>query len=130
LAGAKPAARVAGHDELKTFAFLVFTNPVDAQEYEYNHWYDTVHLPDVLHIPGFISGQRFKLAQNASPDTDIPHYLVRFEFKSYDLDATIADIKARVKSGKTRMSSTMAPNNMVYFDAPLGPRVSAKPLKP
>lgn len=123
LAGTRPAPRIAGHDELKTFELIVLSNPVDAQEDEFNHWYDTMHVPDVLHVPGFISGQRFKLAQNASPGTDIPHYLVRFEFKSYDLDSTVAEIVGRIKSGKTRMSPTMAPNNMVYFDAPLGPRV-------
>jgi len=130
LAGTKPPDRIAGHDELKTFELIVFSNPVDAQEDEYNHWYDTMHVPDVLHVPGFISGQRFKLAQNASPDTAIPRYLARFEFTSYDLDSTVADIVGRIKSGKTRMSPTMAPNNMVYFDAPLGPRVSAGPVKP
>jgi hypothetical protein len=131
LAGTTRAAKVAGQNELKTFELIVFSNPDATREDEYNQWYDTMHVPDVLHVPGFISGQRFKLAENESPGTDIPRYLVRFEFKSYDLDATVAEIVVRIKSGKTRMSTAMAPNSMVYFDSPLGPRIpktaAAKP---
>jgi hypothetical protein len=125
--GTTTAPPNAGHTELKTFELIVFSNPVKGQEVEFNHWYDSTHVPDVLHVPGFISGQRFKLAENKSPGADIPRYLVRFEFESYDLDATIAEIGARIKSGQTRMSTTMAPDPMVYFDLPLGSRVTAKP---
>jgi hypothetical protein len=129
--GSTPAAKIPGHNELKPFELIVFSNPETTREDEYNHWYDTMHVPDVLHVPGFISGQRFELAENASPGTAIPRYLVRFEFKSYDLDATVAEIVARIKSGKTRMSTAMAPDSMVYFDSPLGPRISkAAAIKP
>jgi hypothetical protein len=126
-AGSTRAANTAGHGELKPFELIVFSNPESSREDEYNRWYDTIHIPDVLHVPGFISGQRFKLAENESPGTDIPRYLVRFEFKSYDLDATVAELVGRIKSGKTRMSTAMAPDSMVYFDSPLGPRVSKTP---
>ena len=126
LAGTSAAPKIAGHDELKTFELIVFSNAVKGQDAQFNHWYDSMHVPDVLHVPGFLSGQRFKLAQNKSAGIDIPRYLVRFEFESYDLDSTIAEIGARIKSGQTRMSTTMAPDPMVYFDMPLGLRVTAK----
>ena len=44
------------------YSFIVFTNPVEGKESEYNDWYNRQHIPDVLNIPGFVSGQRFRLA--------------------------------------------------------------------
>jgi hypothetical protein len=34
--------------------YLVFSNPVEGREDEYNAWYDEVHLPDVQRIPGVV----------------------------------------------------------------------------
>jgi hypothetical protein len=40
---------------------LIVTAEVDASvEAEWNHWYDTVHLPDALKCPGVISGRRYR----------------------------------------------------------------------
>ena len=46
--------------------FLVFTNPVKGKEREFNEWYDTVHVPEVLGIPGVLSAQRFDVGVPAA----------------------------------------------------------------
>jgi hypothetical protein len=46
---------------------LVFSNAVEGRDDEYNKWYDTIHLNDVLSLPAFTSGARFDVA-NASLD--------------------------------------------------------------
>ena len=39
---------------------LVVTVEVDHEvEVEWNHWYDTVHLPDALGCPGVLRGRRY-----------------------------------------------------------------------
>jgi len=38
---------------------IVFTNPVEGRDDEYNDWYTNTHLPDVLKIPGITGAQRF-----------------------------------------------------------------------
>ncbi|NED90919.1 hypothetical protein G3I76_63920, partial [Streptomyces sp. SID11233] len=38
---------------------LVFTDPQPGREEEFNAWYDEVHLPDVLGVPGYTAAQRF-----------------------------------------------------------------------
>lgn len=30
------------------------------KEEEFNHWYNTKHIPDVLRAPGFVSGYRYR----------------------------------------------------------------------
>ena len=41
--------------------FMVFANGVEGREEEFNTWYETVHLAEVLTLPGFVSAQRFQL---------------------------------------------------------------------
>ena len=41
---------------------VVLSSPVEGREDEYNEWYSNVHLREVVEIPGFVSAQRFKLA--------------------------------------------------------------------
>jgi hypothetical protein len=39
---------------------LIVTAEIDAEvEADWNHWYDTVHLPDALACPGVLRGRRY-----------------------------------------------------------------------
>jgi hypothetical protein len=40
---------------------IVFSNPTEGQEAEYNDWYTNRHLDEVLDIPGFVAARRYKL---------------------------------------------------------------------
>ena len=43
------------------FIQIVFSNPAEGKDDEFNDWYDNVHIPDLLAIPGMLSAQRYKL---------------------------------------------------------------------
>jgi hypothetical protein len=61
---------------------LVFSNPVDGREEEFNEWYTHHHLDEILAIDGFVLAQRFRLADAAmTRDTpDAPYrYLALYE---------------------------------------------------
>jgi hypothetical protein len=36
------------------------TNCDPVREAEYNDWYDTIHIPDVLKTPGFVRARRYQ----------------------------------------------------------------------
>jgi hypothetical protein len=58
-----------------------------APDDRFNDWYDNVHVPDVLKIPGFISGRRF-----VSPDIstlDTGRYLALYEIETDDIRKTL-----------------------------------------
>jgi hypothetical protein len=60
---------------------LVFTNPVEGREDEYNKWYDDVHLKDIVSIPSFRSGQRYRVAEVSGLPQSSPHrYLAVYDF--------------------------------------------------
>jgi len=121
------AMAIPGKTKLADYALIVFTRPMPGRDAEFNAFYNQKHMPDVIRVPGFVSGQRFEMVSNESHNLDIPPYLVIYEFRSFDLNATIAEIMRRAKTGITRTSSSFSPDAMVYYFAPLGPRVLAAP---
>lgn len=45
-------------------------------EAEWNTWYDQTHLPDVLKVPGFLSGRRYSAVEGT------PKYMTLYEILS------------------------------------------------
>ena len=45
--------------EKQRAVMIVLSNPVGDRDDEYNRWYDDVHLPDVLSVPGFVAPVHF-----------------------------------------------------------------------
>jgi hypothetical protein len=45
---------------------VVMTNAVAGKEDEFTDWYDNVHIPELLQVPGIVAAQRF----NAEPSAD------------------------------------------------------------
>ena len=70
---------------------VVYTDSADpSREEEFNEWYDKIHLPDVLEVPGFIRATRYvNTDTNAGPGK----FLATYEIESEDIDETMAALK-------------------------------------
>lgn len=78
---------------MKQYCFVVLSNPVAGREREYNEWYDSKHLADVLAVPGFVAARRFTAAQ---PDKKPSHrYLALYEIETDDLNRTLKELYSR-----------------------------------
>ncbi len=88
------------------YTFVVLSNPTTpGQEAEYNEWYNKVHIPDVLNVPGFIAAQRFKLADAQLGDGPRAHrYLALYEIESNDAKATLKELEKRIGTADMVMS--------------------------
>lgn len=83
------------------YLHVVQTSPTPGREDEFNEWYENVHVPEVLTMPGYLSGQRFRLI---SSDPFVgPRYFAVYEIESDDIVATLETVKntapTRTKSG-------------------------------
>lgn len=67
---------------------LVFTDPVDGKEDEYNTWYNDVHLGEVLQTDGFVAAQRFKVSE-AMPGVTDHAYVAIYELDTDDPGAAM-----------------------------------------
>jgi hypothetical protein len=88
---------------MPTGVFLALSNPMSEDvEAEFNKWYDEVHAPEVLRIPGVSSCRRFRLASEqvipAEPTTR--QYLALYEVETENWATFAAEFVSRFGDGR------------------------------
>ena len=91
------------------YTFVVLSNPTTSgQEAEYNEWYNKIHIPDVLNVPGFVAAQRFKVADAQLADRAPAHrYLALYEIETDDPRRSLDDLKKRIGTADMVMSDAI-----------------------
>src|SRR5258706_1393826 len=109
------------------YTFIVLSNPTTpAQEEEYNDWYNRVHLPDVLNVPGFVAAQRFRLADTQFDKNPSHKYLAKYELETDNLETLLAELASRMGTPDMIISDAFDLQNVGgYIFSPLGERVLA-----
>ena len=108
---------------------VTFSNPVEGKEAEFNEWYDKVHIPELLAIPGMLSATRYDLrdAEVYRVEGGMPQehrYLTIYEMEG-DADAILAKIMEGVSSGEIVMSDSLdLPSSRMSFWNARGPKVN------
>ncbi len=82
--------------------FMVFTDVDPRYDEEFNAWYDTEHLADVLAVPGVLQGARYGAYKGG------PHYLAVYELTSHEVVLSPAFQKLRQQP--TPWSRRMSPS--------------------
>jgi hypothetical protein len=108
---------------MTTFHFMVFSNPVEGREDDFNTWYDKEHLDDLLAIDGFKAAQRYRLAA-LGPGQDEPTYRYAAVYEAEGDDAAAAHEKLMdaLRSGRVRTSDAIAPGALTAWFEPIGER--------
>jgi hypothetical protein len=106
--------------------WLVFTRPFEGRDEEFNTWYDEVHLPDVVAVPGVRSAQRYELGPERRPAGQEPEhrYLAVYEIDG-DPAKVFPEITRRIETGEMKLSDALdrsASRQTVWH--PRGPRLS------
>jgi hypothetical protein len=88
--------------------FVVLSNAVEGKEDSFNQWYDEVHVPEVLALPGIVAAQRYDIRELDIPeDEDLPvqlpppthRYMVIYELDG-EPQAAMGQLLEQVMSGK------------------------------
>ena len=88
----------------------------------FNRWYDEQHVPDVLELEGFKAAQRFALDDAQREGQEPPwRYLT-----VYEVEGDVAEIHRRVASTTRISTPALAPGDVAWVYAPLGPRVTER----
>jgi hypothetical protein len=125
-----PTAGRARTDKGRTVAqrhvLVVLTDPVAGREDEYNEWYDTVHLREVLTVPGFVAAQRFAMAEGLPGSPTPPQrYVAFYELETDDLPGAVAALTGSV--GSMTMTSALDRATVgSYAVTAIGARVTAE----
>ena len=97
------------------FAFSDCKDPT--REKEFNEWYDNVHIPDMLEVPGMIKATRWMSADGKAGE--IRKYLALYELETDDINKFNAGIKTRAE--KTIKDGRFS--DLPVFDPPNVPRI-------
>lgn len=87
--------------------FLVYTDLADeAHAEEFNAWYDTEHLPELLALPGFLDAGRYLATRGG------PKYLAVYELESVEAVRGPAFVNRRPSPWSRRISPTVIGRNV------------------
>ena len=90
---------------------LVLVNAKDDRDDEFNHWYENVHLNDILAVPGFVAARRFEAADAQMTGAPQHRYMTLYEIDTDDIAQAIKDLGAA--SGGMHLSDAMDMNGGV-----------------
>ena len=111
--------------------YLVFSNPVTEDRVdEFHAWYDDVHIPDVLAVPGLVSAKRISSRQHSATVAAPPaQFGVIYEIEG-DPEEVMAEIRKRVASGEMTMSDVLDLSTFaMHFWDPRGEKVLAEEVR-
>jgi hypothetical protein len=94
---------------------LVFTNSVEGRDEDFNKWYDTRHIGDILKVPGIVAAQRYELAPMTLPEGDdapaeLPppaHRYLTIYTISGDPDAVMKEFLQRAGTDQLELSEAL-----------------------
>ena len=102
------------------FKLIAFNNPVEGREDEYNDWYSNTHLADVLRVPGFLAGQRFRLASVQKPGTPQPwQYAAVYDCEADSAQQLLTALTERVGGPQLPLSSALAEQRFLCILEPI-----------
>ncbi|WP_067904172.1 DUF4286 family protein [Nocardia vaccinii] len=113
------------------FIQIVYSNPMEGREDEFNEWYDTVHVPQLLAVPGMLSAQRYTLRDSEiyrAPGGRAPEhrYTIIYEMAG-EPEAIMGEIRKRVASGQIQMHDSLDMSSWrLAFWTPRGPKAEAE----
>lgn len=100
---------------MANYVMVVQSRAVEGRDADYNEWYDTVHLEDILALPGVKSGRRFDYAAGIAGGEGQP-YLAIYEVETDDVNTVIAEMGKRAMDGTMRHSDSLdAPASVLWF---------------
>jgi hypothetical protein len=88
---------------MKKCLLLVLTNAVEGRELEFNEWYTSRHVRDILAINGVVSAQRFRFLAGREGFG----FLALYEIESDDPPAVLAAIRERDRNGTHLISEAV-----------------------
>jgi len=113
------------------YTFVVLTNPTAGKDAEFNEWYNKVHIPDVLNVPGFVAAQRFKLADVQFGDSERDHrYLALYEIETDNLQGCLDELQKRAGTAEIPISDAIDMKDVfAALFAPVAGRVLASEVR-
>jgi hypothetical protein len=89
------------------YTLVVFTNPVEGREDDYNEWYDNQHLGDVIAAAGFDRAERLRLTDIGTPSVAQHRYLALYQVETDEPESVFKGLIAAAGTDAMPMSDAI-----------------------
>ena len=127
----------------KRYVYFELVNPAAGKENLFSAQADR-RLKDVVTVPGWMGGQRFKNvapppppgaatpAAGAAPAAAprLPRYLTIYDLETADPKAALATLKQKEQAGKVRVNNTVDATTQAFFLEPISPLIRREDWHP
>lgn len=112
---------------IRNFNWIVLTNCTAGDDAEFNAWYDEIHVPDLLRIPGIVAVRRGRLTPEQTVMVDgkvqftraaeLPFkYLAIYSLQTDDPQAVLEEVARRAGTPEMMLSETFAEAHTTLFE--------------
>jgi len=88
------------------YVLVVPSSAKDGRDADYNDWYNTTHIHDLLAIPGIKVGRRY-VPSAASPMPPPANYLAIYEIECDDIGAVMGEMNNRAMAGQMALTDAL-----------------------
>ena len=96
---------------------LVSADAASGQDEQFQRWYDEVHLPDVLAVPGFVRAQRFVAVPSVHGESPAHRYLAVYELETDDLPVALQALRSAARQMELSPAFERAGSTQFAFTA-------------
>lgn len=111
---------------MKSYSWIVLTNCTPGDEDAFESWYDDIHIPDLLRVPGIVSAKRSRI----TPEQTIMvgeqvqftrsiapafRFLAIYTFHTDDPEAVLQEVVRRSGTSDMMLSPTLADAHTLLF---------------
>lgn len=93
------------------FLLIVPSSAKPDRDADYNEWYDTIHIHDILGLPGVTSGRRYDAVPAFSANTPPANYMAIYEIEAENPGETMAALGKIAQSGEMKMTDSLDPGS-------------------
>ena len=88
------------------YKMVVCSYPVAGREDEYNHWYQNIHLSELVALQGFVSARRYRMAAKLV-EGEVAPYMAIYTIETNDVHAVLRNLIGEAENSRINMSDAI-----------------------
>lgn len=112
---------------MKSYSWIVLTNCVAGTDARYEEWYDKIHIPDLLRVPGIVAAKRGRVCGVQTTMVDGALELSRSAGKNYgyfalysietdDPESVLAEVIRRANTPEMMITEDLLEAHTILYE--------------
>ena len=113
---------------MKSYSWIILTNCTEGTNQKFEEWYDNVHIPDLLRVPGIVSASRgrttkvqaimtdqgaFALTKDTKPDFE---YIASYKLQADDPEIILKEVMRRAFTPEMMIIESLSGAQATLFE--------------